>query len=89
MFDSGAEYTQDRVDFSAFGGSRYSVVEFGRKVGKAIGYLWFMGAAMTWMLCPSPSPLHVSSPAKYADEAGYFAECLSLWPAVAYFTLES
>ena len=76
------------ADLSAFSGSRHSVVEFARKVGKTIGYFWFIAAAMTWIFCPSPSPLHLSSPAKYADEAGYFAECLSLWPAIAYYTLE-
>ena len=84
---------EDRLDSYAdprhFSSSRNGVVTLARKVGRAVGYIWFTGAAMTWMLCPSPSPLHDSPTAKYADEAGYFIECLSLWPAIDYFTLEN
>ena len=89
---SGDGYVQDHLesyaDSGAFSGSHLAVIGRARNIGVAVGYLWFLAAAMTRMLCPSPSPLHESSPAKYADEAGYFAECLSLWPAIAYFTLE-
>lgn len=67
-----------------------NVADLVRKVAKPLGYLWLVGASMTWMLCPSPAPLPASLPAniRYADEAAYFVECLSVWPAIAYVTLE-
>jgi hypothetical protein len=65
------------------------VIDLAGKVVKPLGYGWLAAAALTWMLCPSPAPLPLSLSAgvRYADEAGYFIECLSLWPAIAYFTL--
>ena len=74
----------------AFVGSQKSFVDLARKAAKALGYVWLAGASITWMLCPSPAPVPASLSTKvhYADEAAYYIECLSLWPAIAYFTLE-
>ncbi len=60
------------------------------RIGKPLGFGWLAAAALTWMLCPSPAPFppSLSVGVRYADEAGYLIECLSLWPAIAYFTLQ-
>lgn len=71
----------------AFGGSHKSII-LARKAAKMLGYVWLTGAAVTWMLSPEPWPASLSTKVQYADEAAYFVECLSLWPAIAYFTLE-
>ena len=74
---------------NAFGSSNTSVADMAKRIAKALGIVWLSCATITWMLCPSPVPMHSSLTAKYADEAGYLIECLSLWPAIAYFTLEN
>lgn len=85
---------QDQIDSfaspKALSALHGSVADLVRKVAKPLGYLWLVGASMTWMLCPSPAPLPASLPTnvRYADEAAYFVECLSVWPAIAYLTLE-
>ena len=71
-----------------FDGANSSPMDLAKKLAKGFGIVWLACAVLTWTLCPSPAPLHPYQPAKYADEVGYLVECLSLWPAIAYFVLE-
>jgi hypothetical protein len=75
---------------NAIGDAFGRVIDRAGKIAKPLGYGWLAAAGLTWMLCPSPAPFpsSLSAGVRFADEAGYLIECLTLWPAVAYFTLE-
>jgi hypothetical protein len=59
------------------------------KLLRVLGAVWLAAASITWALCPSPTPMAKgnNSTVQYADLAGYYIECLSMWPLIAYSTL--
>lgn len=61
------------------------------RLSKPLGGMWFAAAVLTWLICPNPAPHAPAATARleYAQRAGYFVECLSLWPAIAYYTGKS
>ena len=59
------------------------------RVVRAVGYSWLVAASLTWMFCPSPNsppPMHEKT-AQIVGSAGYFIECVTLWPLIAFATL--
>jgi hypothetical protein len=57
------------------------------RFAKPLGCAWLAAACLTWVVCPMPAQAPANSAKlEYANAAGYFVECLSLWPAIAYLT---
>ena len=58
-------------------------------ITRTLAYGWLAAASLTWAFCPAPAASSTMAGAKhqYASVAGYYVECLSLWPLIAYATL--
>jgi hypothetical protein len=54
------------------------------------GTLWLVGASLTWTFCPPPNgePAKAAPSVHYANLAGYYVECISLWPLIAYASVK-
>lgn len=60
------------------------------RFARVVKYAWFAAASLTWLFCPPPGPSLPgnTSTAHFASAAGYFIECVTLWPLIAYSTLQ-
>lgn len=57
-------------------------------ITRTLAYGWLAAASLTWALCPAPAASTMAGAKhQYASVAGYYVECLSLWPLIAYATL--
>ena len=68
---------------------RFEIVVQGRGA-RVLGYVWLAAASLTWLLCPPPhpTPARDTTAVHYSNAAGYLIECVSLWPLIAFSTLE-